>query len=145
MQPTTTHADSSGSSADGRHGFDFVLGCWSVHNRRLVRRLEGNKEWEEFPATCEMHLLLNGLCNISTYAATFPGGERVEGILLRCFNPQTRKWSVYWNDSVQCELQPLVVGEFEGNRIELFGDDTFKGASIRVRCTYEKLSADAAR
>ncbi len=142
---TTTRTGFADESTDGRHGFDFLLGRWNVHNRRLARRLEGNNEWQEFPAVYEMRFLLGGLCNIGTYEATLPTGQPIEGILLRCFNPQTRKWSVYWNDSVQCELQPPVIGEFKGDRIDLYGDDTFNGSPIRVRCVYEKFGPDVAR
>ena len=145
MQTTTTHRDLADESTDGRRDFDFLGGRWHVRNRRLVRRLEANNEWQEFAATNEMQSLLGGLCNLDTYDATFPNGSQIQGLTLRCFNPQTRKWSIYWNDSVQCELQPPVVGAFQADRGEFYGDDTFKGAAIRVRYVWLKLGPDSAQ
>lgn len=134
-------ADHTDERADGRHDFDFLLGLWNVHNRRL----EANNEWQEFPASNEMRFLLDGLCNMDTYEATFPNGKLIQGFALRCFNPKTQKWSIYWNDSVQCELQPPVIGGFKGDRGEFYGDDTFKGAAIRVRYVWLKLGPDSAQ
>ena len=36
---------------DGRSDFDFLLGRWQIHNRRLRERLKGSDSWEEFEAT----------------------------------------------------------------------------------------------
>jgi hypothetical protein len=33
------------------HDFDFLVGHWNVHNRRLTTRLRGANDWKEFPAT----------------------------------------------------------------------------------------------
>jgi hypothetical protein len=46
------------------HDFDFLVGRWRVHNRRLVSRLRGADQWTEFEGlnTCEPRL--NGGANI---------------------------------------------------------------------------------
>ena len=33
------------------HDFDFLVGRWRVHNRRLATRLRGAHDWKEFDAT----------------------------------------------------------------------------------------------
>ena len=43
---------------DGSHDFDFLFGSWTVLNRRLVERLKGSTEWEEFPSTCHARPVL---------------------------------------------------------------------------------------
>jgi hypothetical protein len=33
---------------DGRNDFDFLIGAWKVHHRRLKERLKGSTQWVEF-------------------------------------------------------------------------------------------------
>ncbi len=144
--PEPTRADhSAGDAADGRHDFDFLMGGWRIHNRRLARRLEGCVEWQEFEATQEARPVLGGLGNVDRFTATFPDGRPIEGMTLRIFNPTTQLWSLYWVDDRGCELQPPLVGRFEAGRGEFSGDDTFKGKPIRVLFRWTVLGPNAAR
>ena len=40
-----------GELHDGQADFDFLIGSWKVHNRRLKKPLAGSTEWYEFEAT----------------------------------------------------------------------------------------------
>ena len=48
----------------GIQDFDFLIGTWSVLNRRLRKRFSGSSDWEEFPATsrCDRHM--GGVVNV---------------------------------------------------------------------------------
>jgi len=35
----------------GSNDFDFLVGSWRVHHRRLKERLAGNHDWIEFEGT----------------------------------------------------------------------------------------------
>jgi hypothetical protein len=35
------------SEHDGRTDFDFFIGRWKAHNRRLRERLKGSNDWDE--------------------------------------------------------------------------------------------------
>ena len=54
--------------------FDFWMGKWNVRNRRLVRRLAGSDEWDEFDS--------------KVAAPTLPGGARERGRVLH----RLRRW-----------------------------------------------------
>ncbi len=41
----------SSGAASAAHDFDFYMGSWRVHHRRLKERLVGNDVWEEFEGT----------------------------------------------------------------------------------------------
>src|SRR5450432_3110687 len=47
--------------------FDFLVGKWDLHNKKLKTRLNHCTEWTEFESTVEMHPILNGIGNIDTY------------------------------------------------------------------------------
>ena len=99
------------ASATSSHGdFDFLVGKWKMHNRRLNKRLENCKDWTEFESSDENHKILSGTADIDTYSTTeMPGqeGKRFEGLTLRLFNPKTRLWSLYWLKSFECTATML--------------------------------------
>jgi hypothetical protein len=115
----------------GARDFDFWMGSWRVHNRRLRERLKGSTEWVEFEATSVTRPLLGGLGNEDELRTEhWPG---FIGMTIRFFNPATRQWAIYWVDNRRGALEPPVFGAFTENTGLFFGDDTFEGRPIRVR------------
>ena len=101
------------SATSSQSDFDFLVGKWKMHNRRLNKRLENCKDWTEFESSDENFKILSGTADMDTYSTTeMPGqeGKRFEGVTLRLFNPKTRLWSLYWVASNVGILDPPVVG-----------------------------------
>ena len=46
------------------HDFDFLAGRWTIANRRLKQRHVGSDDWDEFPATSQAWVHLDGLLSI---------------------------------------------------------------------------------
>ena len=75
---------------DGRHDFDFFMGSWAVHHKRLRERLKGSTDWEEFDGTCVARPLPGVLGNEgSLIEESFDGGLLEQAHYTR---PQT--WEV---------------------------------------------------
>ena len=119
----------SASPTSSQHDFDFFVGNWNIHNKKLKSRLTDCTEWVEFESTQEMRKILNGLGNTDNFLAEFDG-KPFEGMTLRLFNPQTRLWSIYWTDSNTGVLDPPVVGSFENNIGHFFTKDIFNRKKI---------------
>lgn len=132
------------SADDGRHDFDFLHGRWKIRNTRLVGRLQGSSQWQEFEAHQEVRPILNGMGNTDRFVCTFPDGKPLEGMTLRLFDPATRRWSIYWADDRQCQLQPPVVGAFKDGRGAFYGDDVLAGRPIRVVFHWTVVGPDRA-
>jgi len=130
---------------DGHRDFDFLHGNWTIHNRRLAKRLQGSTEWQEFEATSEVVPILNGIGNFDRFFATFPDGKPIEGATLRIFDPETRLWSIYWADTRVCRLLPPVVGRFRNGRGEFYGDDIQDGTPVKVVFYWTDITANSAR
>src|SRR5688572_22388595 len=111
--------------------FDFLAGRWTSRQRRLVKALAGCDEWDEFDATleCQMHLDGNGVFDV------LRAPERdIEGLTLRLYSPQERVWRIWWaSRNSGGQLDVPVVGRFEGAVGTFECDDTFQGRPIRVR------------
>ncbi|MGH1493176.1 MAG: hypothetical protein ACRBK7_27900 [Acidimicrobiales bacterium] len=125
------------SAASSQHDFDFYVGKWKIHNRKLNSRLTNSDEWSEFEADQEMELILNGLGNTDNFVTSFDG-EPFEGRTLRLFNPATRLWSMYWVDSNSAVLQSPTVGSFDGDIGRFYDLDTFEGREILVKFEWNK-------
>ena len=119
--------------------FDFWMGRWDVKNRRLVRRLAGSDEWDEFDSKVAARQLPGGLGNEDVFCTEYGGG--FVGMSFRFYDPETDQWSIYWADSRRPGLlDPPVVGSFAGGSGVFVGDDTFEGRPIRVRFIWSGIT-----
>jgi hypothetical protein len=133
------------SATSARSDFDFLVGKWKMHNRRLNKRLENCKDWTEFDSYDENWKILSGTADTDIYSTTeFPGqeGKHFEGLTLRLFNPKTKLWSLYWVASNSGVMDPPVVGSFENNVGHFFCKDTFQGKPIIVMFRWDARNKD---
>jgi hypothetical protein len=126
------------------HDFDFWMGRWNVRNRRLVRRLAGSDEWDEFDAKVAARPLPGGLGNEDVFCSDYGGG--FVGMSFRLFDPDTGLWSIYWTDTRRAGLlDPPVIGSFSDGIGIFEGDDTFDGRPIRVRFVWSGVDGPTPR
>jgi hypothetical protein len=119
--------------------FDFWMGRWIAHNRRLRKRLAGSDEWDEFEATIIARPILDGMGNEDEFRTDFDGG--FIGMSFRFFDPVKKQWSIYWADSRRSgELDPPVIGTFSGDTGVFEGPDVFEGRPILVRFTWSRVT-----
>jgi hypothetical protein len=136
----STAAQSAGTARD----FDFFMGSWRVHNSRLRERLAGSDEWDEFEATSVARPLLDGMGNEDEFRTDYDGG--FTGMSFRFFDPEKKRWSIYWADTRRCgELEPPVFGTFSGDTGVFEGEDVFKGRPILVRYLWSGVTTHTPR
>jgi hypothetical protein len=126
----------------GANDFDFLVGRWTVFNRRLQRPLErDDADWREFTMEVENRPLA-GLGNVDVYRSSeFPGIPTFEAMALRLFDPEQSLWRIWWaSTSSAGQLDTPVVGEFAGGHGVFLSDDVLGGRPVRVR--YEWLTSD---
>ena len=124
------------------HDFDFLVGRWHVANRRLRQRHVGSDDWDEFDASFEAWVHLDGQVSVDQIAFESLGWK---GFTLRTLDLKARQWEIYWINSTDGRLFPPVRGGWDGDRGEFLGDDDDDGRAIRVRFVWERLGPDAAR
>jgi len=121
--------------------FDFLVGSWNVHNRRLLKRLVGSDEWVEFTVPATNWGLFDGMANVDEMS--LPDGTK--GLTLRLLDRATGNWSLYWASSESGRLFPPVVGRFADGRGVFYGDDTEAGTPVRVRFVWSDMTPNSAR
>jgi hypothetical protein len=143
MTSATESLAAAATGAGGARDFDFWMGAWKIHNRRLRERLKGSTEWEEFAATCVARPILGGAANEDELRTEHAGG--FIGMTFRFFDAATGKWSLYWADSRRGVLDPPVVGAFAGDTGVFEGADSFEGRPIRVRFIWSRTASGTPR
>jgi len=128
---------------DGQHDFDFEFGTWRGRLKRLTKPLSGASEWKEYDGEVTVGKLWNGRANIAELEMT-SGGEKIQGLSLRLFDPATRQWTLWWanaHDGVLDE-KPLA-GGFKNGRGEFFGQTQVDGKWAMVRFEFSRLTDTA--
>ncbi len=129
---------------DGQHDFDFELGTWKTHLRRLVHPLTGSTTWVELDGTTVVRKVWNGGANLLELEADGQQGH-FEGLNLRLYNPQSHQWSLNFANSNDGTLSQPTVGEFKNGRGEFYDQETLNGRSIFVRFVISDITADSCR
>jgi hypothetical protein len=141
---TTTH-----EAVDGRHDFDFLVGEWNVHHRKLADMSDPDcTDWVEFDGIQWMRPTLGGLGNVDNLRVENPpgGGRPFEGMTLRLYDVEAGVWKIWWaSTTAPGRLDPPVVGRWEGKRGLFTGDDVIGGKEIVVRFEWNVYDADSAR
>jgi hypothetical protein len=130
---------------DGSHDFDFLIGEWKAHVRRLPDRLVGSNSWLEYDGISNHRKLLDNNANFEEFDVKGPAG-RIKAQTLRLYNPTSQQWSIYGLDLDAGQLpMPATVGQFTGKRGEFFDREEWKGRMILVRFVWEDISPKSAR
>lgn len=129
---------------DGQHDFDFEIGTWKTHLRRLQRPLSGSTNWVEYEGTTEVRKVLDGRANLVELKVNGPAG-RIEGMSLRLYNPQSRQWSLNFANINDGQLTRPAIGEFKNGRGEFYNEDTYNGRAIFVHFVIIKITDDQYR
>jgi hypothetical protein len=117
---------------DGQRDFDWEIGTWKTHLRRLVRPLTGSTTWVEYEGTTVVSKVWNGKANLVELEVSGQAGH-IEGLSLRLYNSDSRQWSLNFSNSAGGTLTSPVYGEFKNGRGEFYGQDSLNDRAIFVR------------
>jgi len=132
---------------DGAHDFDFLIGNWKAHVRRLPDRLVGSTTWIEYDGISNHKKLLDSNANFEEFEVDNPEKHlHIKAQTLRLYNPDSHQWSIYLVDVDKGTLDlPPVVGQFTGTRGEFYDQEQYKGRAILVRYMWLNISPKSAR
>jgi hypothetical protein len=130
---------------DGQHDFDFEIGTWKTHLKRLTNPLSGAAaKWVEYDGTTIVRKVWNGKANLVELVADGPAGH-FEGLNLRLYNPQSHQWSLNFANAKSGTMSQPTVGDFRNGIGEFYDHEDFNGKMVFVRFIINKLSNDSIR
>jgi hypothetical protein len=139
---SAAHADAPTAPAarDGAHDFDWDIGVWKTHQKRLVHPLTGSTTWVEYQGTDEVRPIWDGL-NAGLIEADGPSGH-LEIYTIRLYNPDSHQWSIHFaNRAVGAMGYPPAVGEFKNGRADFYDNETYNGRAIVLRFTVSEITS----
>jgi len=125
---------------DGSHDFDFGVGTWKTHIRRLIHPLTGSNTWTTLDGTVVTRKIWKGRGQLEEIEADGPKGH-FEGLNLFLYNPQAHQWSLTWSNSSDGMLGIPTIGEFKNGRAEIFDQETLNGRTILARGIWSEIKA----
>jgi len=130
---------------DGQHDFDYLLGSWKIHLKKMVHPLTGSTEWVEYDGTTVCKKVWDGRAELEEFSVyNREKNLHIEGLALRLYNPQSHQWSIYWaTPSLGAIGGPPVVGEFKGGRGEFYDQEPFNGRVILTRYVWTNTTTQA--
>ena len=126
---------------DGRHDFDWDIGTWKTHQRRLIHPLTGSTTWVEYYGTDVVRKVWDG-ANVAHILADGTGGH-LELFALRLYNPDTHEWSIHFSNPGSGTLSPPVIGSFKDKRADFIDQENYGGKTILVRFSVFDITSDS--
>ncbi len=133
-----------GAERDGQNDFDFEIGTWKTHLRRLLHPLTGSTTWVEYEGTSVIRKIWNGRANLVELVADGPAGH-FEGLNLRLYNPQSHQWSLNFASSNGGAMSQPTIGEFRNGLGEFFDQETLNSRAIFVRFVISDITPNSCR
>lgn len=126
---------------DGAHDFDFEVGHWSTHVKRLQHPLAGSTTWVEYNGNTDVRSVLNGKAVLVELTMDGAAGH-FEGLSLRLYNPESHQWSLNFANASAGVLTTPTVGEFKDGRGEFHDQESLNGRAILVRFVISGISKE---
>jgi hypothetical protein len=133
------------SIRDGQHDFDFEIGTWATHLRRLKSPLTGSTDWVEYEGTSVVRKVWGGRANLVELDVAGPAG-RIEGLSLRLYRPQSGQWSLTFASSANGILVNPAIGAFgDDGRGAFYSQEDLDGRAILSRFLISDITATSCR
>jgi hypothetical protein len=126
---------------DGQHDFDFNIGVWHTHIKRILDPFASSSESVELNGTVTVRKVWDGKAELEEIEADGPKGHW-EGLTLFLYNPSAHQWSQSFANSKVGTLSSNV-GEFKDGRVVLIGQDTVNDKTILVRAVWSDIKPDS--
>jgi hypothetical protein len=127
---------------DGQHDFDFNLGTWHTHIKRLDHPLTGSTAWTEMQGTVVVKKVWDGRAELEEIEADGAAGH-FEGLTLFLYNPEARQWSQIFSNSKDGTVAEPCIGEFKNGRGEFYDQEPYNGRTIFVRMVWSDITPDS--
>jgi hypothetical protein len=132
------------TARDGQHDFDFNIGVWHTHIKRVLDPFASSPESVELNGIVTVRKVWDGKAELEEIEADGPSGHW-QGLTLFLYNPGAHQWSQSFANSKVGALSSSNVGAYKDGRVVLVGQDTVNDQAILVRAVWSDIKPDSHR
>jgi hypothetical protein len=127
---------------EGQHDFDFNIGVWHTHIKRILDPFASSSESLELNGTVTVRKVWDGKAELEEIEADGPKGHW-EGLTLFLYNPSAHQWSQVFVNSKVGSLGSPLIGSFKNGQGELYATDTLNDRSVMIRGVWSDIKANS--
>ncbi|HEX4301129.1 MAG TPA: hypothetical protein VH327_09685 [Gammaproteobacteria bacterium] len=138
-------ASTPAASRDGQHDFDFDVGVWHTHIKRILDPFASDSASIELEGTVTVRKVWGGKAELEEVEVDGPKGHW-EGLSLLLYNPSAHQWSQSYVNSKIGTFSPSEspVGEFDDGRgVLVCQDSSTYDKTILVKVVYSDIKPDS--
>jgi hypothetical protein len=135
-------AGGAAGAGDGRRDFDPLLGDWTYHLKRRKDPLTGSNTWVNLTGNGVCYKVWDSGAQLDTIVVD-GGGQHIEGLTLRLFNPKSQQWRLYWANSKDGIVVVPQIGEFKNGHGQFYAQDIFNDKSIFIKFDWTATTSRA--
>jgi hypothetical protein len=130
---------------DGQKDFDWAIGSWKIHLKRLTKPLSGSTTWVEFEGTSVCRKVWDGRANMDEFKAVDPiSKSEILGLTLRLYDPKAKQWNLNWVNVNVGKISIPTIGSFKNGRGEFYDMEEYQGRMILVRYIWSNITPNSA-
>jgi hypothetical protein len=128
-----------------QHDFDWQLGTWNIHMRRMLHPLSTTETWTTYDGTVDVHKLWGGRANLAEIDTQGPSG-RLQFLSLRLYDPNAHQWSLNFAHAGSYLVgTPPMHGQFQDGKGTFYAQDTLDGKAMLERFSFGDITAGKAQ
>jgi hypothetical protein len=142
---TATAGQGEASQHDGQRNFDFLVGSWKIHLKRLVQPGNGPREWVDLDGTVVCRHVFDGRAEVEEFNVESRDKKmHIQGLATRFYNPTSHQWSIWWANAKDGAMYPPpVVGEFRNGRGEFYDQEVVNGRTVFTRYVWTAITSSS--
>jgi hypothetical protein len=144
--PATTPAGQPAAlERNGQRDFDFLVGSWKIHLKRMIQSEHGAKEWVDLDGTVVCRQVFDGRAEVEEFdAQSHDKKMHIQGLATRFYNPIAHQWSIWWANAKDGAMYPPpVVGEFKDGRGEFYDQEVVNGRTVFTRYVWSATTTSS--
>ncbi|HSN16851.1 MAG TPA: hypothetical protein VLV87_01465 [Gammaproteobacteria bacterium] len=121
-----------------QHDFDWQLGSWDIHMKRMLHPLSATETWTTYDGTVEVSKVWGGRANLAVIDTKGPTGH-LQFLSLRLYEPKSHQWTLNFAHAGSDLVGSPMHGRFHDGKGEFYNQSTLDGKGILERFVFEVL------